>query len=501
MYSENSKKGFSILRMIFVCLLIALFVFIVMWLVAKAKKSSCDEVNNSNSVFNNNMSYLQQVGTDYFTEDKLPKEVGQTVKISLAELIEKKYALTITDKNGKTCNQEDSYVIVTKTEKGYEMKTFLACGSDSNYTVKELTFCNCEDKCTCKPIVENQFMKKTTKTVTSYTCPSGYTKNGSKCTLTKVVDTKNPTVKTNTITDTKNANKVVISGTKTLVNTIVTNKKEITTPTTTVVTSESKTIVYDDVIKDTKTTRVYADAKKTNSETCKEATETKPDCNIKCKTVITDGSPRVTCNSCTITYTKCTTTDTWYCPGTYTSKGSGSNTTCYKDVPETTYSCPKTSTNHSGSGETLKCWHYKTIPAVTKTTCPNGYKLENNSCVKTVKVYSCPSTSNYSEGKDENLKCYTVKSGKYIYNCNGYEGYTLSGTSCVKTTTTKENVCPTGYKLENGKCNKYSTTTKKATSKKTTKTEIKYKWSVEETLAGWTKTGKTREVENKACNK
>ena len=454
MYSENSKKGFSILRMIFVCLLIALFVFIVMWLVAKAKKSSCDEVNNSNSVFNNNMSYLQQVGTDYFTEDKLPKEVGQTVKISLAELIEKKYALTITDKNGKTCNQEDSYVIVTKTEKGYEMKTFLACGSDSNYTVKELTFCNCEDKCTCKPIVENQFMKKTTKTVTSYTCPKGYTRNGSKCTLTKVVDTKNPTVKTNTITDTKNANKVVISGTKTLVNTIVTNKKE------TINATKSET-----------TTRIYTDPKKNSNESCKEVTEVKKGCTIQCKTVYENGVPKKVCNSCTITYNKCTTTDTWYCPNEYSAKGSGSNTTCYKDVSKTTYSCP------------------------------TGYKLENNSCVKTVKVYSCPSTSNYSEGKDENLKCYTVKSGKYIYNCNGYEGYTLSGTSCVKTTTTKENVCPTGYKLENGKCNKYSTTTKKATSKKTTKTEIKYKWSVEETLAGWTKTGKTREVENKACNK
>ena len=136
----TNKKGFSLIKMILVCLLIAFCVFLVMLLIAKAKKTGCNDTNNSNSVFNNNMMYLQQVGTDFFTDDRLPSQLGETIKISLAELYEKKYALDITDKDGKSCSKEDSYVSVTKTERGYEMKTFLVCGTDSDYPVLQTVY-------------------------------------------------------------------------------------------------------------------------------------------------------------------------------------------------------------------------------------------------------------------------------------------------------------------------------------------------------------------------
>ncbi len=488
----NKKNGFSLIKMILACLVIAFFVFLVMLLVARAKKS-CDDVNNSNSVFNKNMMYLQQVGSDFFNDERLPKELGETVKISLKELIENKYALSITDKNGISCSNENSYVSVTKTEKGYEMKAYLECGNDSNYTIKDIVPCNCENKCTCDPIVENEFVKKTTKTVTNYTCPKGYKLNGKKCVLSKLIDTKNPTVKTTTNTDTKEANKVLVSGTKTKVDTL---KDTTGTITVTVTPARSEKVDVDVEIKTT-TKKITTDALKKTTESCHDVTENVPGCTVQCKTVYEHGIPKEVCNSCKITYSKCTSTDTWYCPNTYNASGTGSNTSCYKYVEEKTYSCPSNATNHSGSGETLKCWYYNNIPAVTKTACPDGYKLENNKCNK----YSCPSNSNYSEGTGANLKCYVVTSAKYSYNCNGYEGYTLNNTKCVKTTTTSTNVCAKGYKLENNKCNKYSTTTKKATAKKSTKTIVDYKWSATDTLKGYTKTGKTREVENKACKK
>ena len=469
---NNKKNGFSLIKMILVCLLIAFFIFLVMLLVARVKKSSCncDDKNNSNSVFNNNMVYLQQVGSDFFTQDRLPKEIGETVKITLAELLDKNYALKITDKDGKTCNEYDSYVSVTKTEKGYEMKTFLSCGSDSKYAIKDIVPCVCNNACTCEPIIENEFVKQTTKNVTTYSCPKGYKLSGSKCTLAKVIDTKNPTTKTTTKTDTKPANKVVISGTKTRVDA----KSVVVTP--------AKTEKVDvKVITSTTTNRITTEALKKVNESCKDVTENKPGCSVQCKTVYENGIPKEVCNSCKITYKKCTTTDTWYCPNGYTQSGSGSSTTCYKNQTTTTYSCPSIATHKSGSGSSLKCWYYNEVPAVTKLT--------------------CPSNSNYSEGSGANLKCYVVTSGKYSYSCSNYSGYSLSGTNCVKTITTTKNTCPSGYKLEKNKCNKYSTTTKKATAKTTTKTYLSYKWSAADVLKGYTKTGKTREVENKACTK
>ena len=504
MYDENGRKRFSILRMIFICLVILFFIFFIMWIFSKAKQNggNCDNTNDSNVVFNNNINYLQNVGTDYFTVDKLPKVVGESVTITLAELLDKKYILQITDKDGKLCSGEDSYVSVTKTETGYEMKTLLVCGSKGDFIIKELG-CHdlCNNNCGCSDITEYEYSRTISKGTTTYTCPSGYTKNGSKCTLTKLVGKVDPTIKTTTTTDMKPANKVVISGTKTKVDTVVTNKTETTDSITTIVTPEKKEKVDLEVVKNTTTTRVYTDPTKKTKTTCKEVTETKPGCVVQCKTEYQNGIPTKVCNSCTITYNKCETTNTWICPSTYSTSGSGSSTTCYKDITNTTYSCPSGYEGSSGSGETLKCWKYKIIPAVTKKDCPSGYTMQNNKCTKTTKVYTCPSNSNYHEGSGETLKCYVVTEGKYSYNCNGYDGYSLSGTNCVKTIVTKTTICPNGYKLENNSCNKYSTTTKKATAKKSNKSTTEYKWSTKESLSGWTRTGNTRLVENKTCKK
>lgn len=424
---KNNKNGFSLIKMIIVCLLIVFFIFLVMLLVAKAKKSSCDDINNSNSVFNNNMMYLQQVGSDFFNEDRLPKVVGETIKVTLAELIDGNYALDITDKNGKACDRYNSYVSVTKTETGYGMKTNLVCGTDSKYSIKEIVPCNCENKCTCEPIVENEFVKKTTKTVTKYTCSKGKL-SGKNCVTTTLVDTKKPTNKTTTTTDTKPANKVVISGTKTKVDT------------------ETVDVPVDPIIN--------KEADKTE-KVCKTVEQEKTyDCN--CTTYRNYlGKSVTTCSTCTTTIPveKCDYVTT---PGAVTK------------------TCPK-GAHSSGSGDSLKCWNV---------------------------VTRCPSTSNYSEGSGNNLKCYVVTSGKYEHNCKGYNGYTLVGTSsCVKTNTISTPVCTKGYKLENNVCNKYNTTTKKAVVKKETKTILDYKWSAADVLKGYTKTGKTREVENKACSK
>ena len=66
----------------------------------------------------------------------------------------------------------------------------------------------------------------------------------------------------------------------------------------------------------------------------------------------------------------------------------------------------------------------------------------------------------------------------------------------MKVTSTSEG-CDKGYKLEGNKCNKYTTKKVKANSKKVSSTSYKYMWSKEESVSGWTKTGKTRTVDGK----
>ena len=527
MYNENNKNGFSIIRMVIVCLLVVLFLFMFMWLANKC--GAKNPIKTGENVFRENMKYLQIAGEDYFTNDKLPVNMGEIVKVTLADLYDKKVMLPFVDKNGNACNKYDSYVSVTKVELGYEMKTNLVCGSEKDYLIKLLgcrNYCPnnaCAEKvCQKEKITEYQFKKTVSKDVTSYNCNgyNGYKLSGTNCIITKLADSKNPTIKTDTKTDTKKANIQVISGTKTLLTT--TKTKVDLKVVQTVTPGKSEKVDDKVVVTTTASTQQRVDDKvvvtttpDTTKEDCKmvDVIE-KYECN--CTTYRdSDGRAHTTCSTCTRTIQKekCENvvvpgTTKYSCPKESTnSSGSGVNLKCwhYKTVAgTTTYSCPKESTNSSGSGVNLKCWHYKTTAATTTYSCPSGTTNQSGSgtSLKCWKYnYTCPSNSNYSEGSGANLKCYYVTGATFKYNCNGFDGYKLDGTNCVKTTTTEQKICSSGYKLEGNKCNKYTTDTKKAKVSTKTESSTSYKWSRETTLSGWTKTGKTRVVEGKeVCN-
>lgn len=472
MYDEDGNRRFSLLRMIFICLIIAFFVFLVMWAIARSKQNnSSDCINNnnnnsSNAVFNSNINYLQQVGTDYFTNDKLPTEVGQTTKILLEDLVEGHYILQVNDNNGKACDMTRSYVSVTKTETGYEMKTYLVCGDKEDYIIKVL---GCHDLCNnncnmCSAtLTEYQFKKTVTNTKTIYSCTKG-TLNGKMCNVTTIVDTKKPTVNTSSTVDIKKAVQVVISGTKTKVDTVV-KKEPLKVETTTIINKEPLKV---------KETVIPGKTEKKCSTTYQ-----KRDCNCTAY-MNSDGSIVTTCSTCNIPVETCQnvttpSTTTRSCPsGTDEQTGSGTNLKCYKYNYTYTYSCPSGTDEQTGSGTNLKCYKYS---------------------------YSCPSNSNYHEGSGANLSCYVVTTARFDLTCDVYPGYKLDGSNCVKTNTTSNKTCQSGYKLEKDVCNKYSTTTIPATAKTSDKTETKYQWSTKTSIEGWTKTGKTRTVENKACKK
>ncbi len=452
MYKGN-KNGFSIIKFLLFCLIFLFCLFLIMGIVKK-NAPKLDHIYDG--IFRDNINSMQDAGEAYFTNDKLPKEIGEEVKISLQEMLDKNYILPFTDKNGDECSLTESYSKVVKTKDGYELRTFLKCGEESHLIVKVLgchNLCednNCSNKtCTREKILQYQFYKLNKVTKTVYSCAKGKL-SGSKC-IISYVDTKKASTKTTTKTESKTATPVT---TKTKVQTIVTP-------------GQTTTVKVDDKVTVT-TTRVTTDPQKKTEEHCTTERIPDPNCHVQCVPTYVNGILQDVCNTCGyVSHKKCTDVDVWVCPDGYTKTGSGSSTQCYKDVPS--YSCPSESTNHSGSGTSLKCWHYKTTQGSS--------------------TYSCPSNSNYSEGTGSNLVCY-VKST--TYKCDN--GWTLKNGMCYKTTTTTYEVCDTGYKLSNGQCTKNATKKVNASSKKVTSTNKVYKWSKSETLDGWTRTGKTKEV-------
>ena len=133
MYSNN-KKGFSILDLLVKIIFAALFIFILIWLFQK-KVPNLNMKSIYSNVFRENIKYMQEAGESYFTDDKMPQEVGQSVKLSLDEMEKMNLVIPFVDKDGNSCDVNNSYVTVTKLESGYELKTNLVCGKESNYVV------------------------------------------------------------------------------------------------------------------------------------------------------------------------------------------------------------------------------------------------------------------------------------------------------------------------------------------------------------------------------
>ncbi len=538
MYSNERGSRFSILDIVVKLIFAALFIFILAWLFKKNVPNMAPFYSN---VFRENIKYMQEAGESYFTDDKLPKEIGESNKISLADMFDRRLILPFVDEDGHSCNQYDSYVSVTKTDNGYELKTNLVCNKESNYTIKILgchNYCKdalCSKTCSVEQITEYKYKKLSN--VTTYKCPSGYKKDGKYCVQSKIVDSKSAT-KTNTTTrvDVIDADKVYDSGKKTEVDVIKTRNddtyekvyinaiKEVSTGTTT------RTKVYVDPIKSTtsgststtkeayscqktKTVRESYDCTKYKTETqcTKKYKQEAYSCN--CSTKYVGGVYKTSCNTCykSVPYQSCSDVKKSYTDTCYRDVTKTYTDTCYRDKTtttpgSTTYSCPSYAEGSEGSGSSLKCYYYQETSTAGSTTyrCPadadgSSGSGANLKCYYLEKVsggysYKCPSKANYSTGSGKNLRCYVVTNGSYHYECNE-KGYKLDGKTCKKTitetSTTKK--CDSGYKLEGDKCNKYSTSKIDAT--KTTSQKTIYKWSRSESLSGWTRTGDTRTVQ------
>ncbi len=95
-------------------------------------------------VFNDNIQNIKEAAISYFTNERLPQTVGDTVKITLKQMKDKKLVLNIRDSQAKTCDDSKSYVEVTKEENEYTMRVFLSCSNMEDYIIVHL---GCYDYC------------------------------------------------------------------------------------------------------------------------------------------------------------------------------------------------------------------------------------------------------------------------------------------------------------------------------------------------------------------
>ena len=194
MYTEDyENRGFPFRDFLLKLILIIIFVFLLVWLLPKfispktVENNNSSNNNNSNSeisatnsqIFMDNINMMKDAAISYYTDERLPKEVGTYEKMTLSDMIGKKLIVALVDKNNKACDVEKSYVKITKTDDEYILKINLKDSEKEDYILVHLgcyTYCD-TDVCEKK---ETEILVKGAKTNNNTTTKNPTTTNETK---------------------------------------------------------------------------------------------------------------------------------------------------------------------------------------------------------------------------------------------------------------------------------------------------------------------------------
>ncbi len=87
-----------------------------------------------------NISLMKEAGFEYFNGNRLPKDIGDSKRISLDELVARNLLPEFLDEEGNSCNTQNSYIEATKVlDNEYEMSVYLSCNNKSDYIVTTIS--------------------------------------------------------------------------------------------------------------------------------------------------------------------------------------------------------------------------------------------------------------------------------------------------------------------------------------------------------------------------
>ena len=130
---EETRKSTVIRDLIIKIFLILLFVFLITILFPMPNLTAFYD-----SVFNNNVQSMKDAADSYFTKDRMPEKVGDSVKLTLQDMLDKKLILPFLDKDCNECDTKKSYVKVTKEEKEYKLEVHLSCPNKEDYIIEPI---------------------------------------------------------------------------------------------------------------------------------------------------------------------------------------------------------------------------------------------------------------------------------------------------------------------------------------------------------------------------
>lgn len=149
----ETRSRLSFIRdLIIKIFLVLLFVFLLTLLFPMPKLTPF-----YNRIFNDNVQTMKDAAESYFTKERMPEKVGDSSKLTLQQMLDKKLILPFIDRNGNECDTKNSYVKVTKKKTEYELEVHLTCGEESDYIIEPIgCYDFCPDKSCVKEIITDE---------------------------------------------------------------------------------------------------------------------------------------------------------------------------------------------------------------------------------------------------------------------------------------------------------------------------------------------------------
>ena len=138
MYEENQKNSINWMSLLIkgaIIIAVVIIVLIIFGNLTKSDNNSGSVYSSSNSKYRDNVIQMKEAAFEYFTSNKLPKEIGDTKQLTLNQMFDQKLLLDFnnSDENYDLVN---SYVKVTKTsDENYALKVLLSNNEYSDYIV------------------------------------------------------------------------------------------------------------------------------------------------------------------------------------------------------------------------------------------------------------------------------------------------------------------------------------------------------------------------------
>ena len=194
MYQEDNK--ISYLKIILRALLFIIIFILTFKLISMAFNQRKQYLENNN--MSRNLKSMQTAAIDYFKNDNINIEIGETKKITLKELIDNNKIGELKDEYEFVCSSDDSYVELNRTETEYRVKTYLSCNNKSDYSYTYLDSETKEEERDIEPTTTSIEVETTTTTTSTTSTNKTTTNKTTKTNKTTTTTQKKETTTTTT---------------------------------------------------------------------------------------------------------------------------------------------------------------------------------------------------------------------------------------------------------------------------------------------------------------